>query len=865
MNIIEHLNYNGVLLGDGAMGTMIQKLGQTGVLPETLNLTRPADIRAIHAAYFAAGSDYVSTNTFGANALKAELTALSVARVIHAAVKLAREAADAAGGRFVALDIGPLGKLMAPMGELTAEEAYALFREQAEAGAEAGADFVVLETFTDIFEIKTAVLAVKESCDLPLCCSLTFEPNGRMLMGTDPVTAVHILQDMGIDMIGVNCSLGPRQMLPIVREMLAHARLPFIVKPNAGLPRAENGVTVFDVNARYFAAVMDEMLDAGVSVIGGCCGTTPEYIEALRALLADRARAGKRAGVRLDAALRNFIPSVCSATRTVLLDDRVRIVGERLNPTGKARMRQALQEEDYDYIGDEAAAQLRAGADIVGINVGLPGTDEAEALLACVHTLDGGAGAPLMIDCMDARAVEQAVRACRGKPVINSVNGEQRRMDEIFPIVKKYGTTVVALLLDENGIPESAAARLAVLDRIIAEAAKHGIRKERLIADCLALTVSAQQDACAETLEAIRLVKERHGLRCTLGVSNISYGLPERRLINRTFLSMAMFAGLDTPILDPTSRDYMETVRSGEVLLGKDRDAAAYIERVAGSDRPAPKDASAAASAADAAGAAKAAPGDSSASAGTGAAKAAPGDSSAPDGLKLGDSSVAPAGAAAKDKASETELAAVIMQGFEVRAAAAAETLLKTEPPMRIIEEIILPALERVGEDYESGEIFLPQMIKSAETAKSAFDVLRRRMRAEGEGGTISRGRIILATVKDDIHDIGKNIVKIVMENYGYEIVDLGKDVPPETIVRTAKEQKIRMVGLSALMTTTVVNMEKTIALLKAEGADCVTVVGGAVLNAEYAKRIGADRYCRNAMEAVRFANEWFGNAAARD
>ncbi|MDR1573370.1 MAG: homocysteine S-methyltransferase family protein [Clostridiales Family XIII bacterium] len=819
INIIEYLYEKGVLLGDGAMGTMIQKLdAAAGVLPEVLNLTHPASIRAIHEAYFAAGSDYVSTNTFGANARKPALRELSVARVVGAAVKLAREAADAAGGRFVALDMGPLGELMAPMGDLTAAEAYALFREQAEAGAEAGADFVVLETFTDILEIKTAALAVRACCDLPLSCSLTFEPDGRMLTGTDPVTAVHILQDMGVDLIGLNCSLGPRQMLPIVTEMLAHARLPLIVKPNAGLPREENGNTVFDVNVSEFTAAMEAMLDAGVAVIGGCCGTTPEYIRALRALIDGRARAAGK--TVFPANFPRCVPSACSATRTVLLDGRLRVVGERLNPTGKARMKQALKEKDYDYIEDEARAQLRAGAEILEINVGLPETDETEMMLGCVKRLESGTDAPLMIDCTDARVIDLAARACRGKPIINSVNGERRRMDEIFPIVKKYGTAVVALLLDENGIPESAAARLAILEKIIAEAAKYGIRKERLIVDCLALTVSAQQDACAETLEAIRAIKERHGLRCTLGVSNISYGLPERRLINRSFLAMAMFAGLDTPILDPTNRDYMDTVRSGEVLLGKDRDAAAYIDYIAARPKPSEN-----------------------------VADAAPAGSA---------QTAAPAQAAERvPKVPPEDLTAIIRQGFESRAAAAAEKLLEAAQPLDIIENIILPALERVGADYESGEIFLPQMIKSAETAKNAFDVLRGRMRAEG-GGAVSYGRVILATVKDDIHDIGKNIVKIVMENYGYEIVDLGKDVPPETIVQTAKDQGIRMVGLSALMTTTVVNMKKTIALLKAEGVDCVTVVGGAVLNADYAEKIGADRYCKSAMDAVRVANELF-------
>ncbi|MDR1246377.1 MAG: homocysteine S-methyltransferase family protein [Clostridiales Family XIII bacterium] len=828
--LIELLNNRGVLLGDGAMGTMIQaNAAGVGVLPETLNLTHPEIIRAIHDAYFAAGSDYVSTNTFGANSLKPELRELSVARVVRAAVEIARASADAAGGRLVALDMGPLGKLLAPLGDLTADEAYALFREQAEAGAEAGADFVVVETMIDILEMKAAVLAIKECCELPVSCSLTFEQDGRMLAGTDPVTAVHILQDMGIDLIGVNCSLGPRQMLPTVEKMLAVSRLPLIVKPNAGLPRGDGGRAVYDVGPREFAEAAEEMLDAGVAVIGGCCGTTPEYIKALRDMLDRRIRDGKSPCAPRAA---RFVPSACSATRTVLLDgSRLRIVGERLNPTGKSRMRQALKDKDYDYVEDEALAQLRAGADILEINVGMPETDETETMLACVGRLENGTDAPLMIDCTDAGVIEKALRVCRGKPVINSVNGESRRMGEIFPIVKKYGTSVVALLLDENGIPESAEGRIEILKRIIAEAEKYGICKERLIVDCLALTVSAQQDACAETLEAIRTVKTRYGLRCTLGVSNISFGLPERSLINRTFLSMAMLAGLDTPILDPTNRDYADAVRSGEVLLGKDRDAADYISYITKLPKPPPDE-----------------PTSGSETPSSGASR----PSAYVSGKNAGSAKTAPQ----TDEARERELESIILQGFEGRAAAAAETLLEFTPPMDIIESVILPALGRVGDDYESGEIFLPQMIKSAETAKNAMKVLRERMSVQGE--IISRGLIILATVKDDIHDIGKNIVKIVMENYGYEIIDLGKDVPPELIVKTAKEQGVRMVGLSALMTTTVVNMEKTISLLKAENVGCLTVVGGAVLNDDYAKKIGADHYCRTAMDAVHVADKLF-------
>jgi 5-methyltetrahydrofolate--homocysteine methyltransferase len=823
----------GILLGDGAMGTMIQALGlDAGELPELLNLSRPESIQSIHAAYFAAGSDYVSTNTFGANRLKLAAKGRAVGEVVAAAAGIARAAASEAGGRrCVALDIGPVGRLLEPMGDMTAEEAGALYREQAAAGAKAGVDFIILETFTDLFEIKTAALAAMEACDLPIFCSVTFQEDGRMLTGADPATAVHSLQDMGIAAIGVNCSMGPRQMLPLVRGMIAHARIPFMAQPNAGLPREENGRAVYDVNVEEFAGVMREMMEAGVSVVGGCCGTTPEYIRALRAFIdgAGSRRGAGSAGCAGSGSPEKDFPSACSPTRTVIFDGRVRVVGERLNPTGKKRLKQALLEADYDYIEDEAIAQVRDGAEILEVNMGLPEADEKQALLACVRRIEGSLDAPLMIDSTDAAAMEAAVRACRGKPVVNSVNGEARRMEEIFPIVKKYGTAVVALTLDEKGIPESVSERLAIIEKMMREAEKYGIRKERLIVDCLAMTVSAQQDACRDTLEAMRLVKERFGLRTALGVSNISFGLPERGLLNRTFLAMAMLAGLDAPILDPANREAMNTVRGGEALLGKDRDSSAYIAHIGAEKRRG--------------GGGSAPPG----------AKGGGGAAGLPASPGLSDA----AGPSAAKEADEGErLGEIIRKGFESRAAEAAERLLTSREPLEVIEKVVLPALEIVGNEYETGEIFLPQMIKSAETAKRAFEVLRRVMNSRG--GSVVYGRVILATVKDDVHDIGKNIVKAIMENYGYEILDLGKDVPPETILRAAREEKIRLVGLSALMTTTVINMEKTIKLLKSEGLDCVTAVGGAVLNADYARKIGADYYCRNAMDAVHVANGIF-------
>ena len=689
---------------------------------------------------------------------------------------------------------------MEPVGELTFDEAYDIFKEQVEAGVKAGADLLMIETQTDIYETKAAVLAAKENSDLPVFCSLTFQEDGRMLMGTDPLTAINILQDMGIDVIGVNCSLGPVQIIPIVLELLKYSKIPVLVQPNAGLPVIIDGETAFQVDIPEYLDAMEEMLRAGVAVVGGCCGTNPEYIEAL----AKRIEGKTYPALSSDAeAIRNTkaMTAVSSSTKTVVLDDRIRIIGERINPTGKKLLKEALKAGDLSYIEKEAIDQTKAGAEILDINVGLPEIDEYEMMLSAVRRVSSAVKAPLQIDSADPTVLEAAVRYYNGKPIINSVNGKKENMEAVFPIVKKYGACVIALTLDEKGLPKNTEERLAIAERIIKTAESYGIERERILVDCLTLTVSAQQNAGRDTLEAIRRVKKEFGVKTTLGASNVSFGLPERKLLNRTFLAMALEAGLDAPITDPLVPEYIDTIRAFEALSAKDIESKDYI-RLYGAQNVQQK----------------------------------PTDK-----------------VAVSSKENSFTLEEIIIEGYDERAADATQALLKTMKPLEIVEQKIIPALEIVGKDYETGLSFLPQLIKSADTVKAAFTVLKEAMKAEG--GMTSYGKLILATVQGDIHDIGKNIVKVLLENYGYEVIDLGKDVPIEKVVETAKEMNIKMVGLSALMTTTVVNMEKTIKALKEAGLDCVTAVGGAVLTEEYAKKIGADFYCKDAMDTVRAAN----------
>lgn len=800
-----------VLIGDGAMGTMMQQYGlQTGELPELLNFNAPDIIERIHSEYLEAGSNFISTNTFGANPAKMSVTGYTVEQVVLKAVRIARQAVEKSGVEaFVGLDIGPTGRLMEPYGNLTFEDAYNSYKEMTTAGEKAGADFILLETFTDLAEMRAAILAAKENTSLPVLCSVTFESNGRMLMGSDPLTMVNILQDLGIDALGVNCSLGPAQMIPIVEEILMYSTLPVLVQPNAGLPVMTEGKTAYDVGPEEFSESALEMVRSGASIIGGCCGTSPVYIK----ILAEKIQALEQAGGWMRPAVKAFT-AASSLTKTVVLDSRIRIIGERINPTGKKLLKEALRNRDINYLEEEAIVQVKAGADILDINVGLPEIDEREMMILAVKSVSQVVNVPLQVDSADPEVLEAAVRSYPGKCIINSVNGKQESMDKVFPIAKKYGSCLIALTLDENGLPETTEDRVRIAERIVKQAQEYGIGKERIIVDCLTLTVSAQQNAAKDTLEAIRLVKEQLGVKTTLGASNVSFGLPQRKLINQTFLAMALLAGLDAPITDPTEPNYMDTIRAFEVLAAKDGESKDYIRFYGGDKLKTP-------------------------------------DQTPKNMIPVTASIESAAPGELQDRLKD-----IILNGYEERAAEVTTALLTYYKPLEIVEAVIMPSLDLVGQEYESGNSFLPQLIKSAETVKKAFVVLKAAM--QGMEESISYGKIILATVYGDIHDIGKNIVKVILENHGYDVIDLGKDVPVETIVSRAKEENIRMVGLSALMTTTVANMEKTIKALREAGLDCKTAVGGAVLTEEYAKKIGADYYCIDAMATVRFANQVF-------
>ncbi len=780
------------LLFDGAMGTMLQRRGlAAGELPERLNLTAPEVVREIHAEYVRAGADVITANTFGANGRKFEREELR--EIITAGVRLAREA----GAKYVALDVGPTGALLEPLGTMPFERAYELFSEVVTLGAEAGADCVLIETMADLYEARAAVLAAKESCELPVLCTMTFSDGGRTFLGADPETAARTLDALGVDALGLNCSLGPRELLPLVREMAEATGRPLLVQANAGLPEIEDGETVFRVTAEEYAAAAEEMLELGVTLLGGCCGTTPEFIERLRALM-DGRRPVERA-VR-----REF--AVTSGQRTVRLSGGVAVIGERINPTGKKKLKEALRSGDFAYLVGEALDQQEAGADLLDVNCGLPELDEAAVLSRAVREIQGVSPLPLQIDSSDPAAVEAAVRIYNGKPMINSVNGKEESLEAILPIVKKYGAAVVGLTLDEDGIPDTAEGRFAVAEKIVSRAETLGIPREDIAIDCLVLTASTNQEMVRETLRAVTMVKERLGVVTVLGVSNVSFGLPCRELLNSAFLAAAFGAGLDLPILNPLSSAYMQVVDCFRVLNGQDRGSERYIGKYAGATAP-------------------------------GAVTRA----EAP---------------AARVETEEDDIRAIILGGRKEQAEAATRALLERHTPMEVINDYFIPALDIVGEKFEKGEFFLPQLMASAETVKLGFDLLREgSVAAEGPG----KGKILLATVKGDIHDIGKNIVKMLLQNYGYEIVDLGRDVDPALVVEETLRQGIKLVGLSALMTTTVKYMGDTIRALREAGADCKIMVGGAVLSPEYAELVGADYYAKDAAESARIAAEVLG------
>ena len=776
---------NPFLILDGAMGTVLQQRGlPLGGQPELLNLTSPALLEDIHKEYIAAGSQVIYANTFGANALKLARTGHGVEEIVSAAVAIAKRAAAGTGVR-VALDVGPLGELLEPMGSLPFERAYGLFREVVEAGARAGADLIVIETMTDLYEAKAALLAAKERTSLPVFVTMSFEESGRTFTGCTVASMARTLEGLGADAIGLNCSLGPDLLVPLLKELCENTRLPVIAKPNAGLPDPVTGG--YDMDPDAFALAILRCQETGVTIFGGCCGTSPEYIRRLRAALEGRTpapRPYRAAGF------------ACTPVTPCCLDG-VRVIGERINPTGKKRFQQALLEDDLDYILDVGVQQEDAGADILDVNVGYPGVDEVSMLPRAVKKLQSALSLPLQLDSSNPEALEAGLRVYNGKAAVNSVNGEPEVLERILPIVKKYGASVVGLTLDKSGIPQTAEGRIAIARRILDAVLAHGIPKEDLWIDCLALTVSAQQEQAAETLKAVRYVRHELGLQTVLGVSNISFGLPNRALITQNFLIQAMGAGLTLPIINPNQKEMMDAVAAFRVLSGEDAQCRAYVARFAG------------------------------------------------------DSPAAPAPV----QSGELTLDDAIIRGLRADAGRLAKQALQTMDELALVETCLIPALDKVGEGYEQGKIFLPQLLSAAQAAQAVFETIRVSI-AEKGGAPVKKGMLAVATVQGDIHDIGKNIVKTVLENYGYDVLDLGRDVPPESIVQAVLERRIRLVGLSALMTTTLPAMEESIRQLRALEDPPVIFVGGAVVTPEYARQMGADHYARDARQSVMIARE---------
>ncbi|MGN0606423.1 MAG: homocysteine S-methyltransferase family protein [Oscillospiraceae bacterium] len=780
------LNNDFVFL-DGAMGTMLQASGlELGGIPEELNITNPKLIMDIHKSYADAGSDIIYTNTFGANRYKLKHSKYSVQEIIGKAVENARNACKSSD-TLVALDIGPIGQLLEPTGNLSFDEAYDIFKEQIEAGKDA--DLIVLETMTDLLEVKAGLLACKENSDKPVLCTMSFEENLRTFTGCSVSSMALTLSGLGADAIGINCSLGPAEFAPIVDEMMKWTNTPIIVKPNAGLP--DPVTNLYNVNAEQFGEYMKIFAEKGVKFFGGCCGTTPDYIrETIKNL----------SGMKYCGKMRDIPASVCSASCTVVID-QPRIIGERINPTGKKLFKQALINNDIDYILNQAIEQIHAGADLLDVNVGLPDIDENDMMIRTIKAIQGITDTPLQIDSTIPRVLESALRVYNGKPIVNSVNGEEDSLNNVLPLVKKYGACVVGLTLDKGGIPKKAEDRFKIAEKIMNRAVEMGIPKQDIFIDCLTLTASAEQEGVMETLRALKMVKDKLGLKTVLGVSNISFGLPERELINHNFLTMALAYGLDLPIINPNVASMTGAVHAYKLLANIDKNAAEYIS-IHGNAQP---------------------------------VKQAP---------------------AAKKE--DIDIFYAIENGLKNDGARITAELLKTHDAMEVVNQMLIPALDKAGNEFEKGKIFLPQLILSAGVAQAAFDVIKAKMVSEN-AAPVSKGKIVLATVKGDIHDIGKNIVKVLLENYGYTIIDLGRDVEYQTVVDAVIEHDVKLVGLSALMTTTLKSMEETIALIRKNNLDCKVVVGGAVLTPEYAEKIGADFYAKDAKETVDVAKKVLG------
>ncbi|MCR5482186.1 MAG: homocysteine S-methyltransferase family protein [Clostridia bacterium] len=811
MKFHELIEKKEFVLLDGGMGTMLQQAGlETGKLPEVVGITTPEMIKSVHSAYVNAGADIIYTCTFGANRYKLARSGYSVREVITAAIKNAKAAAGEKA--LVALDIGPLGKLLVPNGSLQFEEAYDAFREIV--AASDGADLFVIETMTDLYELKAAILAVKENSDLPLIVSMSFEENGRTFTGCTPSAFALTADGLGVDALGINCSLGPAEMYPIISEISRWTNLPLLVKPNAGLPDPETGE--YSIEAADFCAFMEKTIRFGVRFMGGCCGTTPEFITGLSKMLEGKTFVKQS----------KEIPSaVCTPSKTVIIDGP-KIVGERLNPTARRALKEALLSDNISYALNLALEQTEGGAEILDVNVGIPDIDEAGMMCKVVKAIQEISDTPLQIDTTNPKVMERALRIYNGKPLLNSVNGEKKSMENVLPVAKKYGAALIALTLDEQGIPKTSADRIRIAKKILENAERIGIKKKEIFVDCLTLAASAEQENVMNTLDALSKVKSELGMKTALGVSNISFGLPNRPLINQTFLSMALMAGLDLPIINPNDENMTGAVRAYRMLASYDKNAVKYIEAYkdfvpakAANQKVAQKTAPAAEKPRNFAGPSKA--------------------SSAPE--------------AAAD--TSRDLGYLIAHGLREETGRLTEELLNNNDPMEIVNGMLIPALDKAGSEFETGRIFLPQLIMAANCAQAAFEVIKTKLKESGASSE-SKGKIVLATVKGDVHDIGKNIVKVLLENYGFEVIDLGKDVEYKAVADAVEKNDVRLVGLSALMTTTLVSMKETISLLREKNLPCKIMVGGAVLTKDYAMKIGADFYARDAKESVDIAKE---------
>ena len=806
MQVNELFKQSNTILLDGGMGTMLQAAGlKLGARPEELNITDPALIEGIHAQYAAAGSRIVNANTFGASAHKLAGSAYTLEQVIAAGIANCKRAC-APYGALTALDVGPLGELLEPSGTLTFEDAVAEYARIVKAGEAAGADLIFFETYTDLYELKAALLAAKENTHLPILASMSFEAGGRTFTGCTVESFAATARGLGADAVGINCSLGPKEIFPMAKR-LAEAvpgNFPVFVKPNAGLPRADG--SGYDITPQLFALQMKPYRELHLFAAGGCCGTTPEFIKLLNGTFAG-CTPGRPA---------HRMPSVLCTPVDAVTVDGITVVGERINPTGKKRFQQALREGDMNYVLEQAVSQAEAGAQILDVNVGAPGVDEPVLMEQVVKALQSVTSLPLQLDSSNVEALARGLRVYNGKPIVNSTNGEPEKLAAILPLCKKYGAAIVGLAIDEKGIQPKAADRVAIARRITEAALAAGIPREDIYIDCLTLTASAQQEDVLATVQALEACKKELGVRTVLGVSNISFGLPCRTYLNTTFLTMAMYAGLDLAIMNPSSEEMMAAVYAYNVLTNRDKQSTKYIERFA--DRVPASTALAQ------------------------AAKAAP----------------AASAAEAEHTGPYAALMKAVEKGLKGDAAAHTRALLAEKQPLEVVDEALIPALDIVGAKYEKGTLFLPQLLQAASAAQSAFEEIKTAIAQKGEGSA-SKGRIVLATVKGDVHDIGKNIVRVILENYGFEVLDLGRDVPVETVVDTVREKDVHLVGLSALMTTTLKSMEETIAALHAAKLDCKIMVGGAVLTPEYAEKIGADWYAKDAKRSADIAKEFFG------